>query len=63
MGLIMTRQEALTRIEVLEEDMRMLKKRVAAMVEMQEQLNEIDERTRQFKKFTQTSHPDFDLGA
>ena len=59
----MTRQEALTRIEVLEEDMRMLKKRVAAMVEMQEQLNEIDERTRQFKKFTQTSHPDFDLGA
>jgi hypothetical protein len=62
MGLIMTRQEALKRIEDLEEDMRILKMRVQTMMEIQEQLNEVDDRTRQFKKFTQTSHPDFDLG-
>jgi Asp-tRNA(Asn)/Glu-tRNA(Gln) amidotransferase C subunit len=54
----MTRQEALTRIEALEEDMRILKKRVADMMEMQEQLDEVDDRTRQFKKWTQTDHPD-----
>jgi len=58
MGLIMTRQEALTRIEALEEEMKILKTRVATMVEMQEQLNEVDDRTRQFKKWTQTDHPD-----
>ena len=58
MGLIMTRQEALTRIEALEEEMKILKTRVATMVEMQEQLDEVDDRTRQFKKWTQTDHPD-----
>jgi len=54
----MTRQEALTRIEALEEEMKILKTRVATMVEMQEQLDEVDDRTRQFKKWTQTDHPD-----
>jgi len=55
----MTRQEALTRIEALEEEMKLLKTRVETMME---QFDEVDNRTRQFKKFTQTSHPDFDLG-
>ena len=32
------------------------------MRDLTERVNEIDERTRQFKKFTQTGHPDFDLG-
>ena len=63
MGLIMTFEEAFQRIENLEQDMRILKMRVATMMEIQEQLDEVDDRTRQFKKFTQTSHPDFDLGA
>ena len=58
----MTNEEALKRIEALEEEMKILKMRVNIMAEMQEQLDEVDERTRQFKKFTQTSHPDFDLG-
>ena len=58
----MTFEEAFQRIETLEQDMRILKKRVATMMEIQEQLDEVDERTRQFKKFAQTSHPDFDLG-
>jgi len=62
MGLKMTNEEALKRIEALEEEMKILKMRVNIMAEMQEQLDEVDERTRQFKKFTQTSHPDFDLG-
>ena len=56
----MTRQEALTRIEALEKEMKLLKTRVETMME---QFNEVDDRTRQFKKFTQTGHPDFDLGA
>jgi predicted nucleic acid-binding Zn-ribbon protein len=60
MGLIMTQEEAIKRIEALEEEMRLLKWRVSTMME---QLDEVDDRTRQFKKFTQTSHPDFDLGA
>jgi hypothetical protein len=52
MGLIMTREEIeiiLTRLEQM-------------MRDLTERVNEIDERTRQFKKFTQTGHPDFDLG-
>jgi len=28
------------------------------MVELKERVNEIDERTRQFKSFPQTNHPD-----
>jgi hypothetical protein len=58
----MNQEEAFKRIEALEEEMRILKMRVATMVEIQEQLDEVDDRTRQFKKFTQTGHPDFDLG-
>jgi hypothetical protein len=58
MGLIMTQEEAIKRIEELEEEMRLLKWRVSTMME---QFDEVDDRTRQFKKFTQTSHPDFDL--
>ena len=58
MGLIMTQEEALKRIEALEEEMKILRVRVATMIEMQEQLNEVDDRTRQFKKWTQTDHPD-----
>lgn len=54
----MTFEEAFQRIENLEQDMRILKKRVATMMEIQEQLDEVDERTRQFKKWTQTDHPD-----
>jgi hypothetical protein len=48
----MTNEEALKVIERLEQMMKELKERV----------NEIDERTRQFKKYPQTGHPDFDLG-
>jgi hypothetical protein len=58
MGLIMTRQEALKRIEDLEEQMRILQMRVQTMMEIQEQVDEVDERTRQFKRYTQTAHPD-----
>ena len=32
------------------------------MKELKERVNEIDERTRQFKRWTPTCHPDFDLG-
>ena len=55
MGLIMTADEALKRIEDLEEEMRLLKWRVSTMME---QFNEVDDRTQQFKSFTQTNHPD-----
>ena len=53
MGLIMTKEE----IEIILTNLEQM------MKELKERVNEIDERTRQFKKFTQTSHPDFDLGA
>jgi two-component sensor histidine kinase len=59
----MKTEDILRIITNLEEEMRVLRDRVNSMSEMQEQLNEVDDRTRQFKKWTQTSHPDFDLGA
>jgi hypothetical protein len=48
MGLIMTKEEIEIILTRLEQMMRDLKERV----------NEIDERTRQFKRYTQTDHPD-----
>ena len=58
----MKTEDILRIITNLEEEIRVLRDRFNSMSEMQEQLNEIDDRTRQFKKFTQTGHPDFDLG-
>ena len=54
----MNTKYALETIERLEEEMKTLKERVNAVLAMQEQLNEVDERTRQFKRYTQTDHPD-----
>ena len=48
MGLIMTREEIEIVLTRLEQMMKDLKQRV----------NEIDERTKQFKPWTQTQHPD-----
>jgi len=59
----MKTEDILRIITNLEEEMRVLRDRVNSMSKMQEQLNEVDDRTRQFKKFTQTSDPDFELGA
>ena len=57
-GIKMNTKYALETIERLEEEMKTLKERVNAVLAMQEQLNEVDERTRQFKRYTQTDHPD-----
>jgi len=54
----MKTEDILRVITNLEEEMRVLRDRVNSMSKMQEQLNEVDDRTRQFKKWTQTDHPD-----
>jgi len=48
----MTTEEIIQSIVLLEKEIAKLKL----------QVNEIDERTKQFKPWTQTGHPDFDLG-
>jgi len=54
----MTNEEAVKRIEELEEKMRILQMRVSTMMEIQEQLDEVDERTQHIKRPKQTSHVD-----
>ena len=45
-------------LKELEVQMELIKNRLSILEKMQEQLSEIDERTKQFKQFTQTGHPD-----
>jgi two-component sensor histidine kinase len=54
----MKTEDILRIITNLEEEMRVLRDRVNSMSGMQEQLNEVDERTKQFKHYPQTAHPD-----
>jgi hypothetical protein len=45
-----------------QEEIEMVLARLEQMMkELKERVDEIDERTRQFKPWTQTGHPDFDL--
>jgi predicted transcriptional regulator len=42
----------------LEVQMELIKNRLSILEKMQKQLTEVDERTKQFKPFTQIGHPD-----
>ena len=58
----MKTEDILRIIENLENELKILKNRVDSMTEMQAQLNEVDERTLQLKRYKQIGHPDFGLG-
>ena len=63
----MSKEEVMAQLEMIEQQMREIKKRIASLEsengQLRTTLSAVDDRTKQFKPWTQTSHPDFDLGA
>ena len=55
----MTTEQVIEAISRLEKEVSELKQRVNEVLGT---LGEVDERTKQFKRYTQTGHPDFNLG-